>query len=451
MWSTLVPILCCLTVAAVDDELVSPGMQWTFRGDVRPANRQQPATGSTAVKNFDVTFWVREADDASAQLYWLVDERGAGQWPWIERFGRLALDAAYRPVGPMGPALLYDYGDGKSALPLGVPLLKPAEPPAKGVAWQQDNLEMEVEGSASVADRDCWRIDVRTASAPKRTVWLEKGSPLVVALEERVFMDRGTEYQLQWKFVGAERLDPTAFQATERTLDELIALRNKLKRPQRSQSEDFSAEQRELLAAELPKIAPRVEAGSLAELLRTAMNELKTQAGRADAVASLREKFIGKPVPTFVLEGLGDEHLTNAEVRGKVTILHFWEYRNEPLKEPYGQIGYLEFLHSRRGSEGVQVFGVAVDGRLQKPQTRPAAVSSVRKLKEFMNLTYPILLDDGRVLGQFGDPRTLGAPLPLYVVIDRQGNVADYHVGLHTVDRQEGLKDLDSLVRELAE
>ena len=45
-------------------------------------------------------------------------------------------------------------------------------------------------------------------------------------------------------------------------------------------------------------------------------------------------------------------------------MLHFWEYRDQPLKEPYGQVGYLEFLFQKRKEEGVKVYGVAVDGRL---------------------------------------------------------------------------------------
>ncbi|HWA98619.1 MAG TPA: TlpA disulfide reductase family protein [Pirellulales bacterium] len=440
------PLVMWLAVAAADDTLLQPGTQWSFRGDLAPVQRQR----GPPMKNFDLTMWVIEADDSGVQLYWLVDERGQGQWPWIERFGRVALDPAYKTTGSSGPSLLYDFGTGKNVVPLLPPVMKTDESLAKGATWEQDALEFEVEGSANVGDRACWQIAVRNNFGRKRVVWLDKQSPLLVKLEETVFMDRGTEYELSWTFVGSEQLEPAAFDKLGRAFNDLIAVRKKLKRPTRTQSDEFSAEQRELLIAALPKLAAETDGGALAPLVQNAANELKSQASRAEAVATLREQFVDKPAPAFALEGLGGERLSAADLAGKVTVLHFWEYQNEPLKEPYGQIGYLEFLHGRRGGEGVQVMGVAVDARLKNQQTRTVAMASVRKLKEFMNLTYPILLDDGQVLRAFGDPRILGATLPLYVIIDRNGKVADYHVGLQPVDRQEGLKELDDLVHELA-
>lgn len=76
-------------------------------------------------------------------------------------------------------------------------------------------------------------------------------------------------------------------------------------------------------------------------------------------------------------------------------MLHFWDYRDEPLKEPYGQVGYLEFLYDKHKGKGLRLFGVAVDGRFQQPEGARGAVVAVRKLKNFMNLSYPILFDGG--------------------------------------------------------
>jgi hypothetical protein len=129
-----------------------------------------------------------------------------------------------------------------------------------------------------------------------------------------------------------------------------------------------------------------------------------------------------------------------------VTVLHFWEYRDEPLEEPYGQVGYLDFLYHQRGRAGVNVYGVAVDGRLADEATIPAARRSARKLKEFMNLSYPVLLDRGDLLKQLGDPRVLGASLPLFVVIAPDGTVSHFHVGMYEVTREQGLKELDEAV-----
>ena len=68
-----------------------------------------------------------------------------------------------------------------------------------------------------------------------------------------------------------------------------------------------------------------------------------------------------------------------------------------------------------------------------------------------MNLSYPIMLDEGAVLKKFGDPRIAGAKLPLFVVVDADGKVAHYHSGVYEVDRRLGLKQLSEIIEKAAE
>jgi hypothetical protein len=76
----------------------------------------------------------------------------------------------------------------------------------------------------------------------------------------------------------------------------------------------------------------------------------------------------------------------------------------------------------------------------------------VNKLLAFMNITYPVLLDDGRLLKKFGDPRAVGGQLPLFVVVGPDRKIAHYFVGCYPVDRDAGLKQLDEvLARTLKE
>ena len=86
--------------------------------------------------------------------------------------------------------------------------------------------------------------------------------------------------------------------------------------------------------------------------------------------------------------------------------------------------------------------------RLAEAGERDAVVRSVRRLANFMNLTYPLLLDDGAAIKAFGDPRLVGAELPLYVVIGRDGKVVHYKAGYYEVDRLEGLKELNGVLGE---
>ncbi|HUY34053.1 MAG TPA: TlpA disulfide reductase family protein [Pirellulales bacterium] len=431
-------ILCATETA------LRPGTQLVYRGDV--AEFQPGRAAGEPAKTFDLTLWVVEADESATKVYWLLDERGQGHWPWPERFGELSLDANGQATGAPGPALLYDYGAGRSVIPLPAPLLRVPAPPAVDVAWERDDLKFQIDGEKKISGRETWQVRAHNKFGLKRTLWLDQSSPLVVGCDERVFMNQGTEYRLQWRLAATEPLAADEWAAAQASFAAMIALRDKLNRPPRTEGESWTPEQRRALAENLPSAEKTASSGPLAKIVRAAARDLELQAGRADAVAELAAKFEGREVGKFTAAGLGRAGLTEEDLKGNVTVLHFWDYRHEPLEEPYGQVGYLEFLYSRRKAEGAKVYGVAVDGRLNEEATRGAVAAGVRKLKSFMNLSYPIVLDGGSLIKQFGDPRLVGATLPLVVVVGPDGKIVHYHVGHYEVDRQAGLKQLDDAV-----
>ena len=109
----------------------------------------------------------------------------------------------------------------------------------------------------------------------------------------------------------------------------------------------------------------------------------------------------------------------------------------------------LDFLKNKRGRLGVDFVGVAANEDFGKTQTAGAALRSVRKLRDFMNISYPIATDAGTQIKKFGDPRALGAELPLWVVIGPDGKIAHYHVGFYSIKPDEGLKPLDDVLIDL--
>jgi hypothetical protein len=130
-----------------------------------------------------------------------------------------------------------------------------------------------------------------------------------------------------------------------------------------------------------------------------------------------------------------------------VIVFHFWQYRGEPLNEPYGQIGYLDFLYSKRKKLGITVIGVNVDERFGTAQSA-VATRSMKSLLDFMKISYAMATDDGTILAEFGDPRSAGAALPLWIVIGHDGTVTHYHSGFYNIKPDEGLKQLDEAVIE---
>ena len=71
--------------------------------------------------------------------------------------------------------MLYDYGEGKSVVPLGSPILKTETTLAAGASWESDGLEYPVEASKTLESRETWQVSVRGNLGLKRTVWIEKG------------------------------------------------------------------------------------------------------------------------------------------------------------------------------------------------------------------------------------------------------------------------------------
>ena len=438
--AALVPLL----VSA--DSPLAVGTQLSYRGTVEAASGD-PGKGQ---KTFDLTVWIMAKSESGTDVFWLLDERGNGQFPWPSRFGRLALDGRFRTAAA-GPALLYDRGEGQSVVPVLLPFLVADEPLAAGAEFQRGNLEFHVDKAGQAKGRAVWHLSARDRFGPKRTLRVEQGSPLVVAMREKVIMGRGEEYRLTFELVTSEQLPPDQLTALAAAIERLTALRDKLNLAARSQQIDWKSEQLETLAKQLPAVVKSASGTGLSKLALAARRDLELQAGRNDALADLRAKYHGREVEAFSARGLAGDSLALADLKGQVTVLHFWDYRDAPLHEPYGQVGYLDFMYHRRKPSGLRLYGVAVNGRLADEKTRASAERSVKKLKSFMNLSYPLLLDGGSLLKQFGDPRIVGGNLPLFVVIGPDSKIIHYHVGHYEVHQDQGLKELDEVVLKALE
>jgi hypothetical protein len=327
-------------------------------------------------------------------------------------------------------------------------MLAAEQPLAVGVEWQDAGWSFAVQRATQMNERPVWQVQVSNNYGPKRTVWVDKQSPLAIGITERVFMGMGQEFQLELRLVGTEKLAAESFRSTAGAFDALLETRARMNVPGRRETIDFSEAQRSLLAQQLSGLESQAKGTPLEKIVRSAQRDVGQQNDRAGAISKLAGETVGRAVGEFSVQGLNQETLTHKDLQGKVTVLHFWEYRDSPLEEPYGQIGYLDFLSQRRKADGVKVYGVAVDGRLADNAERSQATRGIRKLKAFMNLSYPILLDGGSLIREFGDPRPAGAELPLFVVIGPDGKIAHYHAGFYQVDRNDGLKELNQAVTE---
>lgn len=425
-------------VVAADETSAS---QLRYAGTMVPAKED----GNLAVKKFTLTVQAIPGD-ADNRMIWVLEESGRGGWTWLDHFGRWSPAGEGDNAG-IGPALLYEREEGKSVVPLISPLFAAGAKLEKGAAWSEDRFEYRVTGEAERAGRGCWEIEVRSPYGHKRTLWVERGTePLVIAVRETVFIGQGEEHKLNFELAEAAPASNADAAQVAAALDQWLKLRETIGWKPRGGKTELSDEQLAVLKAELPKLVETAASGPFAAIAKVAADDAKGQKNRAGAVAALREAALGNPLGKLELQDTSGKTVTSESMAGNVVVLHFWEYRDTPLEEPYGQTGYLDYLFRRRGEAGVLVYGVTVADQIEDEQIKRAAAVSARKLKSFMNLSYPILIDDGTLLKRLGDPRQGGGKLPLFVVIGKDGKIFEYHAGMYDVKTNEGLAELDAVI-----
>ncbi len=440
--------LSSLVLLATAAGLPQAPSSWTVEGTVAAVQRNREL--GPPQKQFRLQLFVLRSAPEAAEVYWLLDERGRGSWHWSERFGQMTLLPQGRIEGAR-PALLYQFHGHQYALPLELPWPQIPEVPEPGLQWQAGKLTYRLSRTSPRIKPPGWELVAENNYGWQRRWLLQEKTLRVRQIRQRVFMGQGEEHQIVMKVSPPGRIESQALARLAAGFRVLLALRNKLDRPRWSQSQTLTARQIDQVRQGLPQLEQVITTGPLVALLRQIRNDLEQQVERTSAVDRLVASLQGRRMPRFSLTGLRGAALDQQRLQGQVTVLHFWEYRHAPLKEPYGQVGYLDFLHHRYAKQGAKVYGVAVNRELAVPARRSAAVRSVRKLVQFMNLSYPVLLDDGKLLGQLGDPRRAGAQLPLFVVVGPQGRVIHAHVGYYAVDRTQGLKQLDQIVRRALE
>jgi hypothetical protein len=374
-------------------------------------------------------------------VFHLEERGGNGASPWPDRFGRIASDSR--------PAQLRHVVDGNPAgVTVRSPLFEFTERLQENAEWTEGTTQYACRQQMRVGNRDVWVVEVTLERGRRQVLQIEADTGVVVNLQERLFLGQGEEHELTLLLEHSERVPADIFDQSQRVAHSLLQWQDELQRDAEGHGGELSAEQ---LAAAVRALGPLRELAigtTWSRLVDVILRDIQQQSRRLEGIAGLVQQFVGQPITWPDLQLLGSQPLRQDDLTGQVVVLHFWDYDGDKLVEPYGQVGYLDFLQNRRGKLGVKVLGVAVDARVADPAQTAAVSRSVRKLQEFMNLSYPVALDDGRWLKTLGDPRTLGATLPLWVVVGHDGRIRHYHVGYYHLQPDEGLKVLDAAVVE---
>lgn len=417
-----------------------------YSGTLVQTGRNAPAD---PVKRCELYCLVSNSESGGYNLSYLVDERGGEGWAWPERFGRIRLDASGKPTDKRPIKLLHNHQDSLYPLSVRQPVFEFAGRLKPDAEWIDGKYAYVVRRGQKIKDRDCWQVDVSTNFGRMQTLWVDKNTSLLAAFEQRVFMGRGDEFVLKMELESANPIDEERWQKLQKPLATLLELQRALGREEDETDPELNDAQIKTATTFVDRLERDAHETPFSRLAAVVNRDVKAQLQRSGDVANLSKKFLGQKAPQFSLRTIDDKTIESNELSDSIVVLHFWEYRDDPLVEPYGQVGYLDFLNSRRRKLGVQIVGVAVNSLLEDPARRSLAVRSTRKLKEFMNLSYPIATDDGTLLRKLGDPRSLGAKLPLWVVVAPDGTIAHYKVGYYDIKPDEGLRPLDDAVVEL--
>lgn len=149
----------------------------------------------------------------------------------------------------------------------------------------------------------------------------------------------------------------------------------------------------------------------------------------ASMLAKLAALDKRQAAPDFSLKDASNTAVKLADYKGKVVLLNFWATWCHGCKQEIPW--YIEFQKKYQG-RGLAVIGVSMDDDGWKV---------VKPFLKDKKMNYRVVIGNDGLGKKYG----LG-PMPLSVLIDRDGKVADSHSGV--VDRDSWESEIQALLRE---
>lgn len=416
-----------------------PAEQAIYRGSLEQVARDG---SGTPVKEFQVRCF--EDANRSAKTFYVLEESNASL-PWVEQFGET--DRKRKILSNSGIVIGYRHLDRNYVIPVGLPFFADHKELQEDYEWSSEDGEFVVSGEKVVNEHPCWEVKATIGIARHHVFYVRKSDPIIEAATQTIFMGPGDRFRLKF-----ERDDSGAETATPAKLNQAIQLLTQLKadlkRDEDKRFEPVQPDQIKSIASLLPSLIKASKETELEEFVKEINTAVQLRQSRDSRVEDLAGSMLQQVIPKFTLQKLNAEEISSSEFAGKTVILHFWDYANPTLEQPYGQVGYLDFINSRWSDKGVLIYGVAVNSKLTDPETKAKAIREIQKLKQFMNLGYEITIDPGSALNGFGNPTRLGEELPLWIVISPEGKIAHYKTGFYEVDNRVGLREIHDLLEQ---
>ena len=135
------------------------------------------------------------------------------------------------------------------------------------------------------------------------------------------------------------------------------------------------------------------------------------------ATSNLVSRLENQPAPDFALRDFAGDTYRLEDLAGKVVLLDFWATWCKPCRI---DLPHVQALAAKFGDQGLVVLGVNAE-----PESRS------KGFFERQGYRFPSLVDRGARVSQ----RYFVGSLPTLVIIDREGKISSYLVGLHPEER----------------
>ena len=396
------------------------------------------------VRDFEIRCLVLPQTAGYPSVLYLFGDSGEEQ-PWYEQFGRVEFDAQGQPTPRL--AMHRHVHDGLSSwIGLKFGYFPGMAKLQAGAEWAEGAINYRLMADKVVNSQPCWQLEINAPQSRRTVLSIQQSDGAILAAQHRYFVGMGERFDLKLRLEEITVASPAVVETWTKAMTPLLKLKQDIKF-ELGQSETLSKEQLQLAEASLAEVDSATDGTPFSSLAGVIRREVTASQQREVAIADLATRFVGRPVPPVSVTPLDGGAAIDLSKPGRITVLHFWEYQEKPLTEPYGQIGYLDFLAQKRKDQ-VQVIGVISDKQLQEPGNSSAALRSAKKLREFMNIGYPLGHETEGALAALGDPRKFGVPLPLWIVIGADGTILHYQIGFYKVDSSRGLEELDAVIEK---
>ena len=397
-----------------------------------------PSGQKVGLREFDCVF----IDDPTGSFFFVLDDLSGCPWP--DSYGTAVNSAG----GGVSAHLLYRF-DG-NAYTISLPDLK-MELPAdfnQQSTWTVGDWKWEVKDLPE-SKISAVTIKATERRGRKKEATFDQATGWLVSANLDVFMGRGEQFELQLKRTSVDVLSQPLSERWQSVKKSLLQLQVQLNRRPDSQRTDLSERQIALAESALVELVKASKDLPVSPLLNRISQQVASQAEAMKASQLVKKGVLGKTIDFVSLVDLNGRALAPKQIAGMPLVLHFWTYSQKALEEPYGQVAYLEFLHSKYGDQDISVVGIITNPVLRSADGEVGALRSAKKAVEFMNLSYPVAYDDGE-LQKLCDPKSaIRDNSPLWLVLDSTGKVVHYHQGFYEIDRRAGLKDLAAAIDDV--